>query len=106
MHSNDLWKETLTTLQEGNVQLRVRWRFEAGTLHGFVVQLEHEVDGHWRAVVRYDTSHGQPHRDVLNRDGDVVEKTWLDMANNAAMAYAMNDVRQNWQGHVKGWLKR
>jgi hypothetical protein len=38
----------------------------------FRIQLEILVSGEWYAVIRYDTAHGKPHRDIL-RPSDPTE---------------------------------
>jgi len=37
----------------------------------FMVQLEINVKGEWRPVVRYDTAHGFAHREFFHSDGKV-----------------------------------
>jgi hypothetical protein len=36
----------------------------------FRIQLEILVDEEWYPVVRYDTAHGRPHRDILHPNGE------------------------------------
>jgi hypothetical protein len=36
------------------------------TIKEFTIQYEAEIDGVWREIVRYDTAHGQPHKDSLH----------------------------------------
>ena len=46
--------------------LRVRFFVEQGSVMRFVVQYEAIVDVEYYPVLRYDSSHDQAHRDVLN----------------------------------------
>ncbi len=42
---------------------------ERGQIVEFRIQYETLIAGEWHPVVRYDSAHGQPHRDILHRDG-------------------------------------
>lgn len=63
----------------------------------FIIQLEVNIDGTWKPIIRYDTAHGFAHRDIIHPDGDV-EKTPLAMGDyNAALTFAELDIRSNWK---------
>ena len=49
-------------------------RTESGRVANFVVQLEVEVKGEWRPVIRYDSSHEFVHRDCYNLKGKQKKK--------------------------------
>lgn len=63
-------KEYLFYLDEA---LENRYRYwhmwEHGEISEFCVQYEAMIAGRWHPVVRYDSSHGEPHRDVLHPNG-------------------------------------
>ena len=40
---------------------------ERGQITRFCVQYEAFIDGEWQAIVRYDTAHGRPHKDLITR---------------------------------------
>jgi len=42
---------------------------EKGKVIGFVVQYEIFFEERWMPIVRYDTSHGYAHKDLINPDG-------------------------------------
>lgn len=65
------------TADEATDFVRVRLRIAQGRVVRFTVQYEAVVDGQVFPVVRYDTAHGTPHRDRMDRRGNVVEKTWM-----------------------------
>jgi hypothetical protein len=61
-----------------------------------VVQYEAEIEGEWRALVRYDQAHGYLHRDVANPDG-TQEKliiTYTDLAE--ALTQILAEIRHQW----------
>ena len=63
----------------------------------FMVQLEVNIKGEWRPVVRYDTAHGFAHRDIFHGDGRA-EKVPLPIGDyNSTLTFAELDVRSNWE---------
>jgi hypothetical protein len=50
-----------------NINNRVRnsFKIHQGKIINFVVQYETRINNEWKAVVRYDTSHGFAHKDLL-----------------------------------------
>jgi hypothetical protein len=45
---------------------------EKGRVIGFLFQYEIFFEGRWMPAVRYDTSHGYAHKDLMNPDGSDV----------------------------------
>jgi hypothetical protein len=62
----------------------------------FRVQLETLAGGEWVPVVRYDTSHGFAHRDLLDRRGQVTKTPLFNQDLNDALTFAENDLKANW----------
>ena len=55
--------------------------------------------------MRYDTSHGYAHRDLMHADGSK-EKTELLLGNlNICLTYAENDLRANWRLYRERFMK-
>ena len=71
-------------------------RFKSAVLN-FVVQYETRVSGKWLPVVRYDTTHGFAHRDVLDRKGNKRKTPIFARNYNEALTYAEYDIRSNWK---------
>jgi hypothetical protein len=71
----------------------------------FMVQLEVNIRGEWRPVVRYDTAHGFAHRDIFHGDGRS-EKVPLSIGDyNSTLAFAELDVRSNWEVYRQRFLQ-
>jgi len=86
-------------------RLRMRMVTESGNVTYTVVQYETFVQDEWRAVVRYDNSHGYPHRDVLHPTGEE-DKFPLRFADlNAFVLYAEQDLKDRWQWYKERFLK-
>ncbi len=96
------------TLHPASLGCRARYRInpERGHIGAFVVQVEIEIDGHWLAMVRYDTAHGQPHRDRLDHTGAEIDKAWLPYDFTRAFKHATDDLRDNWQHYREEFLER
>ena len=70
--------------------------WEDGMVTEFRVQLEALIGGRWRVIVRYDTAHGRPHRDIMHPDGTET-KEWLDLYPNAeVLTIGQRDIVENW----------
>ena len=68
----------------------------------FVVRLMLQMNERWVNVVRYDTAHGLPHRDVLDQRGRVVRKDWLTcLTFEEALTHAKNDLVQNYESYLE-----
>ncbi len=81
---------------------------EGKTVVDFVVQLEAYVDDRFRPVVRYNGSHGHPHQDTLDWDGETIEKRWSSpgATNNQVATEAIKDVSANAERYIAEYLRR
>ncbi len=75
----------------------------------FTVKLLSIFGNKWYEVVRYDSGHGTPHKDILTPDGKVSRKIWYKyMNNNQALDFAldeMNEQMEFYKWRFKQWLK-
>ena len=76
-----------------------------GKIVEFMVQYEIFVKGKWHPVVRYDTSHGYAHRDLIHADGRKEKSELLFKDLNICLTYAENDLRANWKSYKERFLK-
>lgn len=68
----------------------------------FVVVLIAPMGGRDVCITRYDTSHGQSHRDVLGRKGGLIGKDWLlSLSCKEAFAYAIKDLKENHECYIQ-----
>lgn len=84
---------------EDHVRVRIVTERGRGVV-SFAVQYEITIGGRTAPVVRYDSAHGQPHRDVLDPLGHTISKDWLphwDMGE--ALDHALADLRANWRDY-------
>ena len=90
-----LWLDDLTFVHVEFLTVR-------GRVVSFVVRLMRETGDRWINVVRYDTAHGVPHRDVLDKSGRILRKDWLaGMTFEEALTHAKDDLLQNYERYIE-----
>lgn len=71
----------------------------------FLIQYETTISGRRLPVTRYDSSHGRPHQDLLDRHGNLISKRWLDSFTlQEALEVGRHDRRANWQRYKAEFL--
>jgi len=79
---------------------RDRYRLHCVTGQGrvvlFRVQYEAFIDGKWHPVVRYDTAHGFPHRDLLRPDQPGEKTEYPGRSNAEVLTLGQEDIKRNW----------
>ena len=70
----------------------------------FLIQLEVEVQGVWKEVIRYDTAHGFAHIDRFSGRGRK-KKERLDLSFSEALTRAERDIKQNWLTYREQFLE-
>lgn len=73
--------------------------WEGNTVVEFRIQFEALIDGEWVVIVRYDTAHGHPHRDLMRSDGSET-KEWFETYSNAeVLTIGQRDIMENWPAY-------
>lgn len=79
-------------------RLEITIEKEGGTVKGFVVNYVATISGKDHSVVRYDTRHGFPHKDVIRSDGSIARKERLPyLGGHALVDRAIDDLKTNWR---------
>jgi len=98
------------------VQLRLGFSKDRGTVTKFMVQLEYWLDGEWQTVVRYDHDHAAEgghdvteeglHRDIY-REGAKIrsEEVTGPLPANKAFEYAEEDLKERVERYVRRFEK-
>ncbi len=71
----------------------------------FRIQLETMIVSNWYPVVRYDTSHGFAHRDLLNKKGEIIKTPIFIHDYNDALTFSESDLKANWEIYKERFLK-
>lgn len=87
----------------------VQFKTDEGEVKEFVVKLICEFDSQWNEVLRYDSGHDCPHKDILDTSGKVVRKVWYDFLDHSqALTMAIADIKDNYEFYrerYKKWLR-
>lgn len=76
-----------------------------GIIISFVIRLMLISEEGEHNLARYDTAHGTPHRDIVSPSNRVTQKDWLtDLEFQDAMAYGINDFKENHENYVEKWI--
>jgi hypothetical protein len=98
-------KEYFLEIREG-VIVFVQFNTEKGDVKDFVVKLLCEFRGKWHKVLRYDSGHRCPHKDILDITGGVIRKVWYDFLDNSqALTMAIADIKDNYKFYRERYLK-
>lgn len=76
-----------------------------GRILFFRIQYEIKINDKWYPVVRYDTSHGFAHRDLLNIKGHVIKTPLFNQDLNDALTFAESDLKINWKYYKKRFVE-
>lgn len=76
-----------------------------GQIIDLAVQYETFINDKWFPVVRYDTSHGFSHRDLLNIKGEKRKTPLFITDKNDALTFAENDIKDNWEVYKQRFLQ-
>jgi len=70
--------------------------WEGNQIIEFRIQFEALIAGEWHPIVRYDTAHGNPHRDLILADG-TESKEWFALYSLAeVLTIGQRDIMDNW----------
>lgn len=88
-----------------NCRRRHRHKQSRGKILEFCIQLEVKYKEAWYVVVRYDTSRGYTHQDIIHADGKK-EKIPLGISDyDEALTFAQMGLDTNWQIYKKRFYK-
>ena len=83
--------------EEVEDRLRVSALRQEGEIIRFVVQYEAFFNGKWKAIVRYDNSHGFAHKDIVHSGGEVDKQPLHFQDFNMAFTFAIQDLKNSWK---------
>jgi hypothetical protein len=78
---------------------------DRGRIIFFRIQYEKKIGDTGYPVVRYDTSHGFAHRDMISLKGDVEKTPLFNQNYNDALTFAESDLKLNWVYYKKRFLE-
>lgn len=103
-YSNVGEKDYVTFLGEsGTDRYRHYHRWERGRVILFRIQYEALIEGEWRPIVRYDTAHGHPHKDVMHPDGSQSKEEFPHYSNAEVLTYGQRDIQRKWRQYREAY---
>lgn len=78
-------------------RFRYYHKLDQGGIIRFRIQYEAYLDGTWQAIVRYDTAHGRPHKDMLRSDGSQDKVEFAGYSVEEVLTLGERDIKTNWQ---------
>jgi hypothetical protein len=90
-----------------NTQSCIYFEVEKGQVINFVVKLYSIIENKKYEILRFDSGHNHPHKDILNKDGQVIRKVWFrHLSNNEVLTKALFDIRNNFEKHIERFNKK
>ena len=76
-----------------------------GKVVEFIIQYEAYITAKWHPILRYDTAHGQPHRDILHADGTQTKEIYSHYSNAEVLTIGQRDIIENWPFYRAAYQK-
>ena len=90
--------------ETGLDRVRVNFITEHGQVKTIIViQYEAHIDGKWRAIVRFDETHGFFHRDVMSPTGRQQKIPMIRSDKSLALNEAIAEIKQFWRAYRKAY---
>ena len=86
-------------------RLRVTALKQKGKIIKFVVQYEALIENKWRAIIRYDNSHGFAHKDIIHYNGEQEKQPLYFPDLNIAFTFAIQDLKISWRWYRMAYEK-
>lgn len=88
------------------VEIHVFFETEQGILLRYVVKLVIKQDDGYHEVIRFDSAHDCPHKDILGANGKVKRKVWFEsLDNKQGLDVAIRDLKDNFEMYVERYEK-
>jgi hypothetical protein len=92
----------------GGAEILVYFESVNRIIVNFVVKLILDAEGTYFEVMRFDSGHNCPHKDVLDIRGKVIRKVWFPyLDNKQGLDLAIRDMKENADLYIarfKEWL--
>lgn len=94
---------TILLIEDTQIRhIHTHWKNE---VMGFCLQLEIYIKENWKPIVRYDTTHGFAHKDIIHSNGSK-EKIPLYFLNfKSALNFIDRDLKSSWSFYREQFLK-
>jgi len=94
----------------GGAEIHVYFETANGLIVSFVVKLVLKTDNTYYEVIRFDSGHNCPHKDILDVNGRVKKKVWFELLDNKqGLDLGIRDLKDNHEVYIerfKKWLRK
>lgn len=94
-----------TLSEDGEDRIRVTALKEKGRILRFVAQYEAMFKNKWFPIVRYDTSHGFAHKDIIHPSGLKEKQPLYFPTLDAAFTFSIQDLKITWRWYRTAYEK-
>ncbi|MFZ4857084.1 MAG: DUF7718 family protein [Desulfuromonadaceae bacterium] len=89
-----------------DVEVHVFFETKLGILIKYVVKLVIKQKDGYHEVIRFDTAHECPHKDIIGENGKVKRKVWFELLDNKqGLDVAIKDIKDNHELYVERYIK-
>ena len=78
-------------------RFRYHHQLVQGRIARFSIQYEAFIGNEWRSIVRYDTTHNRPHKDILHPDGTKDKHEFYGYSREEVLTFGERDIKANWK---------
>ncbi|HFC97707.1 MAG TPA: hypothetical protein ENJ40_04510 [Thermosulfurimonas dismutans] len=86
---------------DDNAAIHVWFSYHRGRVTAFAVKLLYQDI----EIVRYDSGHGRPHKDILHPNPSKRRKVWYNVDNDAALSMAIMELKAEYQLYIERYLR-
>lgn len=79
--------------------------WDRGKVTEFMIQYEAFIMDRWHPILRYDSAHGQPHRDLLHPNDSQTKEFYPNYSNAEVMTIGQRDIIENWSSYRANYQK-
>jgi hypothetical protein len=91
---------------KSGIEIHAFFETYQGILLRYVVKLVLKQNDGYHEVIRFDSAHDCPHKDILDINGKVKRKVWFEMLDNKqGLDLAIKDLKDNYELYVERYLK-
>ncbi len=88
------------------VKIHIYFETLNGVVVNYVAKLVILRNNRYYEIIRYDNAHGCPHKDILDKCGKVIRKTWYDFFDNQqGLDMAIKDLKDNYALYIERFVK-
>ena len=103
---NNMPERYYVVVFKDGIEAHVFFETSQGILVRYVVKLVIKQGDIYHEVIRFDSAHDCPHKDIIGINGKVKRKVWFEMLDNKqGLDLAIKDLKDNYELYIERYLK-